>query len=89
MALGYPAKNSLPSSPRFVRAGFGRTDRTKSLQATAQPSLKFGGVLPAKLVYNQTGVCTPAEPSPGRAIGRRQKHGVGRLNFGNKKTVAK
>ncbi len=30
----------------------------------------------AKLVYNQTGVCTPASPFPDRAIGRRQKRGV-------------
>jgi hypothetical protein len=57
------------------------------LLPTAQPSLKFGGVLPAelvengvvllvKLVFGQTGVCTPATLSPGRAIARRQKRGV-------------
>ncbi len=33
----------------------------------------------AKLVYNQMGVCTPTPPFPDRAIGRRQKRGVGAL----------
>jgi hypothetical protein len=43
--------------------------------------LKFGVTMLAKLVYNQTGVCTPTKPSPDRAIGRRQKRGVSLKKF--------
>ena len=38
--------------------------------------LKIGVVPLTELVYNQTGVCTPAKPSPGRTIGRRLNRSV-------------
>ena len=35
----------------------------------------------AKLVYNQSGVCTPTTPFPDGAIGRRLNSSVRRLGF--------
>ena len=47
-----------------------------SVGCCLQRWLKIEVVSLEKLVYNQTGVCTPAKPFPGRAIGRRHICGV-------------